>query len=112
MAIKETTTITHEQMYGGPEKDILMANVTITAGTAMEKGTLMTVTGTTAAATAKDGTANAILAYDVDAKATAATVYVSGRFNRNQLHVIADGDTVAAHEEQLRDYGIYLTSNV
>lgn len=111
MAIKETTTITHEQMYGGPEKEILMANVTIMAGKALEKGTLMTVTGTTAVATTSDGTANAILAYDVDATATAATVYVSGRFNRDQLHA-ADGDTVAAHEDQLRDYGIYLTKNL
>ena len=103
---------THEQMYGGPEKEILMTNVTIMPGTAMAKGTLMTITGKTAAATAKDGNANAVLAYDIDEKATTATVYVSGRFNRNQLHVTADGDTVTAHEEQLRDYGIYLTSNV
>lgn len=53
-----------------------MANITITPGTAMAKGTLMTITGKTAAATAKDGNANAVLAYDIDEKATTATVYV------------------------------------
>lgn len=68
MAIKETLKFTHEQMYGGPEKEILMANVTITPGTGMAKGTLMTITGKTAAATTKDGNANAVLAYDIDEK--------------------------------------------
>lgn len=109
MAIREVIDIKHDQLIGGPEIPILLKNVTLTAGTAMKRGTLMTVTGTAAVATAKDAVANAILSCDVDAKATVATVYVSGRFHREYL-IAASEDTVDAHEEELRNAGIFLTS--
>ena len=106
MAIREVIDIKHDQLIGGPEIPILLKNVTLTAGTAMKRGTLMTVTGTAAVATAKAAVANAILSCDVDDKAT---VYVSGRFHREYL-IAASEDTVDAHEEELRNAGIFLTS--
>lgn len=116
MAIREVIDIKHDQLIGGPEIPILLKNVTLTAGTAMKRGTLMTVTGTATAATAKAAVAtakaavaNAILSCDVDDKATVATVYVSGRFHREYL-IAASEDTVDAHEEELRNAGIFLTS--
>ena len=109
MAIREVIDIKHDQLIGGPEIPILLKNVTLTAGTAMKRGTLMTVTGTAAVAPAKAAVANAILSCDVDNKATVATVYVSGRFHREYL-IAASEDTVDAHEEELRNAGIFLTS--
>lgn len=109
MAIREVIDIKQDQLIGGPEIPILLKNVTLTAGTAMKRGTLMTVTGTAAVATAKAAVANAILSCDVDDKATVATVYVSGRFHREYL-IAASEDTVDAHEEELRNAGIFLTS--
>lgn len=109
MAIREVIDITHDHLIGGPEIPILLKNVTLTAGTEMKKGTLMTVTGTTATATAKSGKANAILQDDVDSTATAATVYISGRFNREYL-ITANDDNINDHEVELREAGIFLTS--
>lgn len=109
MAIREVIDIKHDQLIGGPEIPILLKNVTLTAGTAMKRGTLMTATGTAAVATAKAAVANAILSCDVDDKATVATVYVSGRFHREYL-IAASEDTVDAHEDELRNAGIFLTS--
>lgn len=37
------------------------------------------------------------------------TVYTSGMFNRERL-IVPEGDTVEAHEDELRQLGIYLTS--
>ena len=103
MAIREVIDIKHDQLIGGPEIPILLKNVTLTAGTAMKRGTLMTVTGTAAVATAKAAVANAILSCDVDDKATVATVY-------REYLIAASEDTVDAHEEELRNAGIFLTS--
>ena len=55
--------------------------------------------------TAKSGVADSILANDVDDKATVATVYITGRFHREKV-IAAEGDTVDAHEEELRGKGI------
>ena len=112
MAIVEKNTITHDALFAGPEIPVLTKNFSLTTGTAMKRGTLLTVTADGAAsATASAGVASAILAYDVDATATACTAYVSGRFNRAAL-IAADGDTVAAHEEELRKIGIHLAAKL
>lgn len=109
MAIYETNTLEKDGLIGGPELPLLEANVTITAGKAMARGTLITVTDGKGAATAKAGVADGILAYDVDAAATVATIYTAGRFNREKV-IVATGDTVAAHEAELRAKGIVFTS--
>lgn len=111
MAIRETmVSIQPDLLMAGPEVTVLNQNVTVTAGTALKRGQLMTVDKDgVAQATATGGVANAVLAYDVDDTATVATVYTSGRFNREGL-IVAEGDTVTAHELELRDSNIYVTS--
>lgn len=85
MAMRETTKMEYDGLLAGGIA-AFTKNVAITAGTAMKRGTLMTVT---------DGTA----------AATAATVYITGRFHREKV-IAAEGDTVDAHEEELRGKGI------
>lgn len=114
MAIHETVTgVTYDELLGGPEIAVLTKNVTLTKGAAHKRGELLTLDGTTGAyALAEAGkVASVVLAYDTDATNadTVATVYISGRFNREKL-IVAAGDTVDAHEEELRDAGIYLAS--
>ncbi len=109
MALRETTQMEMDGLLAGPGVTHLTKNVAITKGTAIKKGTLMTTTNGTAAATVKEGVADCILAQDVDANATVATVYITGRFHREKL-IVAKEDTVAAHEEELRGKGIFLTA--
>lgn len=112
MAIVEKNTINPDNLFAGPEIPVLTKNYTLTPGTALKRGTLLTVTPEGAAsATAQAGVASAILAYDVDEKAAACTAYVTGRFNRAAL-IAASGDTVAVHEDELRKVGIHLTAKL
>ncbi|MDD3534252.1 MAG: head decoration protein [Candidatus Cloacimonetes bacterium] len=116
MAIYTTEKgITHDELLGGPEIPVLLANVTLASTNKVVRGTLLTLDGTTgkAAPTAKGGKATHIAAEDVDATTADAvvTVYQSGRFNREKI-IAASGDTVAAHEEELRAFNIYLTALV
>ncbi len=105
-----------DELIGGPEIGIRTANVTLTAGTALKRGTLMTVADDGAAvATLKSGAtgaapANAILAQDVSDSDTGAVVYTRGLFNREKCIVTGSGDTVAAHEAELRPFDILFTS--
>lgn len=109
MALYEKEILENNGIIGGPEMALLTKNVEVTTPAALKKGTLMTTTAGKAAATVKGGAADCILAQDVDEKATVITVYVSGRFNREKL-IVADGDTVESHEEELRDKNIYVTA--
>ena len=111
MAEYVTTTpgVHYDDLIGSTGVSIVTQNVAVSAGTAMGRGTLMTITSGTAAATAKAGHADAILAAPVSTTDTVATVYVKGMFNREKI-IVADSDTVEAHETELRDGGIYLTS--
>ena len=63
--------------------------------------------------TAAGGVADYVLKDDIDlteaGEDTAGTVYVSGRFNREKI-VLAEGDTVEAHEAELRLRNILFTS--
>lgn len=105
----KTYTMKEDHLLAGPEVTSLLKNVEITAGTAMKRGTLLSFTDGKAAACAKGGVAAYILAEDVDEAATVATVYSQGYFHREAL-IAADGDTVDAHEEELRGVNIILTS--
>ena len=114
MAIKDTVTgVTNDNLFGGPEVPGLTKNITIASGAALTRGSLLTLAATSGkySLTAAGKVASAVLSADTDAsKADAvATVYVSGRFNREAL-VVDTGDTATAHEEELRDAGIFLTS--
>ena len=111
MAIYESEMIATDKLAGGPEVHVLTANYPVAAGTALKRGTLVTIGDDgKAAATIKTGVASAIVANDIDAKATVVTCYTSGRFNANAL-IVASGDTVDAHAEELKKVGIYLTTS-
>ncbi|WP_196590587.1 head decoration protein [Pectinatus frisingensis] len=122
MSIKETITgNTFDELIGGPQIALITKNVTIAKSGVKKRGTVLgknTTSGefnTVSPATTTDGTqiADCILARDVDATAAAvvATVYVSGVFNRNKL-IVSESDTVAKHEDELRDKNIYLTKMI
>ena len=113
--IKDATS--YDELLAGHEIPILTKNVTLQQGKVYRRGMLLTAKkdgGTDAIKaeqTVKDGAADYILRTDVDATNADAvgTVYLSGRFHREKL-IAADGDTVNAHEEELRTKGIFLTS--
>ena len=68
---------------------------------------------TAAQQTAAGKVADYVLMRDVDLTAAEAdavgTVYISGRFNREKM-ILAEGDTVEAHEAELRLRSIYFTT--
>lgn len=112
MAIKETMAgVAYDGLFGGAEVEVLTRNVTIASGQNVKRGTLLGVTAGKYAVAAKGGKAVAVAAEDINATSadTAGTAYITGYFNREKL-IAASGDTVTAHEEELRDAGIFLTS--
>lgn len=109
MAIVEKFNVTADNLLAGPEIPVLTKNFKVTAGTAMKRGTLLTVNAEGMASATKNAEeASAILTNDIDEKAAMVTAYVAGRFNRAAL-ICAEGDSVEAHEEELRKTGIHLT---
>jgi len=112
MANKETMTgVAYDGLFGGAEVEVLTRNVTIASGQNVKRGTLLGATGGKYTIAAKGGKAVAVAAEDINATSadTAGTAYITGYFNREKL-IAASGDTVTAHEEELRDAGIFLTS--
>lgn len=103
--------VTYDNLLGGPEIPVLTANVTITGAKALKRGSLLKNTDGKFSLVATGDDATAVLKEDIDVTTADAVgvIYVTGRFNREAL-IVADGDTVAAHEEQLRRVGILLTS--
>lgn len=111
--INSVTGVEFDEIIGGTTVKAMTANGTLTvdeAGT-VERGTLLSGTDNTYTVCASGGEATAILAHDVvveEAGDVTATVYTAGLFNRDRI-TVADGDTVDAHEDELRSLGIYLT---
>ena len=105
--------MSYGELFGGPEIPVLNKNVTLAKGTAYKRGMLLSEADGIVSATAKGGTAVYIMADSIDLTDAAAdavgTVYTSGRFNRERL-IAAEGDTVDAHEAELRPLNILLTS--
>lgn len=119
--VEELQGVHYDELIGGTAVSPLNKNVVLSgvaANTVVPKGTLLAL-GTdgkyVVAAKAGDSVpaASAVLAHEVtqgtDAVDITVTVYVRGLLNREKL-VAASGDTVDAHEEELRSVGIYLTS--
>ena len=106
MASAETLKgVEFKGLVAGPEFPLMTKNVTLAKGQKVVTGKLLTLDS----ATATGGKATAVAAEDVEATdAAVVTVFVSGYFNRDALKA-ADGDTVTAHEEELRTVGIYLS---
>ena len=113
-----------DELLAGPEIAPLTKNILLQKGTAYKRGMLITdpanITpdegedpATSAAQTAAGGVADYVLAADIDlmeaSADTAGTVYVSGRFNREKI-VLAESDTVEAHEAELRLRNILFTA--
>lgn len=108
--VTSETGTSYKHLLGGPEVETLTKNVTLASGQVVKAGALLSVADGKYSATVKAGEAVAIASEDYDASKAdlAVTVYIRGRFNRNAI-IVADGDTVEAHEEELRKGGIYLT---
>ena len=101
-----------DEVIGGTAVKTMTANGTLTveAGTTV-RGTLLSGTGNAFAICAAGETATAILAQPVvseEGGEETVTVYTKGLFNRDRI-VVADDDTIEAHEDELRSVGIYLT---
>ncbi len=115
MAIRATETgAVFEELIGGHEITAMRHNITITAGTALKRGSIVTAAGVLvgtnkASSGGTTDVAEYVVAEDATATDTVLTVFVSGIFNREKL-IVAAGDTVGAHEAELRDKNIYLTS--
>lgn len=116
--IKNTTS--YDELLAGPEIRTLTKNIKLQSGTAYKRGMLISLVkleGEAAAATelgkqtATGEVAEYVLMRDVDATEadTVGTVYVKGRFNREKI-ILADGDTVEAHEAELRLRDIHFTT--
>lgn len=123
--VSEMTGVNYSELIGGTSVPVITKNVTLKGVTAeYTRGTLLSLVGgkyeiCDTTGTGDDSTepnpakvASAVLAEDVKLTGSdiVATVYVSGMFNREKLILKKEDDTVEAHEEELRDVGIYLTS--
>lgn len=103
----------YDELFGGAEITVLNKNITFTKGANYKRGMLLSETDGKATATAKGGVALYVCANDLDLTNTetdeVGTVYTSGRYNREKV-IVADGDTVEAHEVELRPLNILFTS--
>lgn len=120
MAYHETIAgVTYDELFAGPEVKVMTKNVTFKSGTNVARGVLLSIdagTGKVIATPAAAGETPAGVAVYVAKEAVDAstadkvgTVYTAGYFNREKL-IAAEGDTVTAHEEELRGVGILLSS--
>ncbi len=110
--VSEQVGTHYDELIGSTAVVVLTKNVTLAAATeTLVRGTLLAAGDDGYAAVAAGGEASVVLAHDVEleGEAVVATVYTSGMFNRERL-IVADDDTVDAHEEELRKVGIMLTS--
>lgn len=110
MAIFRTEEgVKYDQLIGGSAVATLTANGVIAAGQDLKRGALLSLAEGKYTLAAAGAEASAVLVEDVKADADTVTpVYTRGLFNREAL-IVAEGDTVEAHEEQLRKVGIYVT---
>ena len=104
--------VVYDELIGGTAVKEMTANGTLTveAGTTA-RGTLLSGSANAYAICASGETATAILAQPVvsdEGGEETVTVYTRGLFNRDRI-TVADGDTIEAHEDELRSVGIYLT---
>ena len=122
MAFHETipNAMSFDELLAGPEIATLTKNIKLQSGKAYRRGMLISLVkleGETAATaelgkqTAAGDVAEYVLVRDVDATEADAvgTVYVKGRFNREKI-ILSEGDTVDAHEAELRLRDIHFTA--
>lgn len=122
MAFHETipNATSFDELLAGPEIATLTKNIKLQSGKVYRRGMLISLVkleGETAATaelgkqTAAGDVAEYVLMRDVDATEADAvgTVYVKGRFNREKI-ILSEGDTVDAHEAELRLRDIHFTA--
>ena len=111
---------TPDKLIAGDKVPTQVKGVMIAAGQGvLKRGSVIGIIdadgkGKLAAKAAVDGSkvAKYILADDVDTtSAVVAQCYESGLFNRQAL-IFAAGNTAADHEDNLRQYGIFLNDNI
>lgn len=117
--IKDVTGTSEKNIFADSKAITPLTKViTVLAGQKLEKGTILGVITVTKKCKMvdKDSTdgsevAKYILSTDIDATVAdiEALVYKRGYFISNNL-VIADGDSVEAHEEELNNNSIYTTT--
>ena len=113
--IKNTTS--YDELLAGPEISTLTKNIKLKSGAIYKRGMLISTSigkdgiTETGEQTTSGKTAEYVLMRDVDATEAdiVGTVYVKGRFNRENI-VLANGDTVEAHEAELRLRDIHFTT--
>ena len=117
MAFVENTKSTYDNLIAGVAVPLMTKNVTLKGETTtLKRGTVLALNNgqyeivDTESETADVKVANAVLAEDVEltGEEVVATIYTAGLFNPEAMAVKASGDTVLAHEEELRIVGIYL----
>ena len=115
MTYVEKTNTTFDKLIAGVTVPVMTKNVTVKAhDTVLKRGTVLALNNgkyeivDAESETADVKVANAVLAEDVEqtGEEVIATVYTAGLFNPEAVK--AAGDTVLAHEEELRIAGIYL----
>lgn len=97
---------TYDGLIGGTSVKLITENITVTPGTAIPRGAVVTAAGSVVNT---GDTAYGIVACAVSKEDTTATIYVSGEFNRERL-IVGSGDTLEAHKNELRNAGIFLSS--
>ncbi|WP_127134558.1 head decoration protein [Veillonella caviae] len=113
MAIREVIQgVEYDGLLGGPEFPTLTKNVTVLSGTTLKRGAVVSknTDGKYIAVTAELGPAG-IVADDVDASKgdTVGTIYISGRFNRENL-IVPSEFKIAGNEDKFEAANLYLTS--
>lgn len=104
--------VTYNNLIGGTAVNLITKNVTLKGVEAeYTPGTLLALNAGKYELVGTGKVANVVLAEKavLTGVDVVATVYVAGMFNREAI-VVADDDNVDAHEEELRDVGILLTS--
>ena len=104
--IKSEEGIKFDQLIGGTLQDARTENIATAGGVEIPRGALVTKTGVIVGA---GDVAYGVVAIPVEKTDTYLTVYISGEFNIEKM-IVAEGDTVEAHKDELRANSIYLTS--
>lgn len=116
--VQDVSKQNYDGLIGGTYPHIITGGVTLAAGSGkLKRGTVLgkvTESGnyTIADSSKSDGSqiGSAILIEDTDAtKAVKAEVYLTGMFNAEKL-TFGGSDTREKQEDNLRNYGIYLTT--
>lgn len=118
--VSTTDSLTYDNLFAGGVMPVVADSVTLKAGQAYVRGTVLGYIDAEEKATIvdsskTDGTQRpfAILADDVDATSedVKASVYLTGEFNQEVL-TFGGTDTVSKHKRVLRELGIFLKTTV